>query len=497
MLGFRRQSKRDRGMSIRNLSHEGVEESRNLWHTGGAPARLGKTHKPVVLVMGDSHTQGMYGACYVKLLQAKFPKFHIVNGGRNGEVLESIRRRTGSYLKTYGGDIVGVIILGGTNDCLANLNSSTRTLIRLYNPFLKELPPLTEYTKTLHKLLAMIYSHSASSYIDICCVTPPIIAEFPSSPENVVVDSLCEAIRKTVRDFTHVKNENVRARGSSDSLEKSAGTTGRIHGVISISIEESVEVQDGKAHKQQQQKQQQQQSLQPTHSLINYSSHHRYCPSTSALFPSSSCFGNSKHPKPRLRRRLHCIDFNARMKRHLEEVLGHKTRKAFEPDFFNMCFNSGMSLLSGALVKWDTVSAARGLALHNDGVHLNERAIEPLVNSLSAWLEALQEEIYMQHTREAYASASSGEQLLSSLVSTLKFAEETIRGGEGREAAITAERGKNGSGIDIAERHGDILSMVDSDVEVMPENDTIEASKGVDMAGEASLVRPVMRRALA
>ena len=481
-------------MSIRNLSHGGAGESRNLWRTSEDSTHSGKTHKPVVLVMGDSHTQGMYGACYVELLQAKFPQFRIVNGGRNGEVLESIRRRTGSYLKTYGGDVVGVIILGGTNDCLANLNASTRTLIRLYNPFLKELPPLTEYTKTLHKLLATIYSHSTSSYIDICCVTPPMIAEFPDSPENVVMDSLCEAIRKTVRDFTHSKNERVRSRGGSDSLVSSAGIVESAGGMSNISTKENVEVQDGKAHEQQHH---QERSLQPRHPPTHYPSHHRHRPSTSS-FSSSSCLPHSsKHTHPRLRRRLHCVDFNARMKRHLEEVLGEKPRKAFEPDFFNMCFNSGVSLLSGTIVKWDTVSAARGLTLHNDGVHLNEKAIEPLVTSLSAWLEALQEEIYMQHTRDAYASASPVEQLLTSLASTLKFAEETTRGGGTGEAAIATEGAVKVSRISAAEGHGHGLNRDNCNIQVVAENDTIEARKGVEMAIGASGAGPVMRQALA
>ena len=458
-------------MSIRNFSQKdgGDGESTSLYHASGGSAHPVRKRKPVVLVMGDSHTQGMYGACYVELLQARFPQLRIVNGGRNGEVLESIRRRTGPFLKTHGGDVVGVIIMGGTNDCLANLNASTRTLIRLYNPFLKELPPLTEYTKILHAVLATIYAHSASSYIDICCVTPPMIAEFPGSPENVVVDSLCEAIRETVRDFTRSKKENTRTRGSCSSVGISTdgvGTVGSAGGLSSSSTTgESVEAQDGKAHEQQEQHQH---PLPPRHPPTHHPSHHlqhRHRSPTS--FSSSSSSSSSKHRHPKLRRRLHCVDFNARMKRHLEEVIGDKPRKAFEPDFFNMCFNSGVSLISGTLVKWDTVSAARGLALHNDGVHLNEKAIGPLVDALSVWMEALQEEIYMQHTWEAYASASPVERLSTSLASTLRFAEKTTKGGEGGEAAATkGESGVKGSAVDAAEGRGSVASgRVDSAIE--------------------------------
>jgi len=498
MLRLGRQSKRDRGMSIRNLSQEsGDGGSSTLWPTSGGLAHAGKKRKPVVLVMGDSHTQGMYGACYVELLQDKFPQFRIVNGGRNGECLESIRRRTGPLLKTHGGDVVGVIIMGGTNDCLANLNASTRTLIRLYNPFLKEIPPLTEYTNILHALLATIYAHSASPYIDICCVTPPMIAEFPGSPENVVVDSLCDAIRDTVRDFTHNKRDRARTRGSCSSMGSSTdgiGAAGSGGGSCSTITGDA---QDGKAHEQQQQQQ-----PPPRHPPTHHPSHHpqhRHCSSISSSSSSSS--SSSKHHHPKLRRRLHCIDFNARMKRHLEEIIGAKPRKAFEPDFFNMCFNSGVSLVSGTLVKWNTVSAARGLALHNDGVHLNEKAIGPLADALTVWLEALQEEIYMQHTREAYASASPVERLSTSLASTLKFAEETAKGGEGGEAkaavdvpkAITAESGVKGLGVGAAEGRGGVASGIDNAIDVLANNrgDTVGAGKGGEVAIAVSGAGPV------
>lgn len=79
----------------------------------------------------------MYGANWVDLMRSHHPEFHFVNCGVNGEVLESIRRRVQPTLKHYGDDIVGVVVLGGTNDVLANLNPSTRNLIRCYNPFLK------------------------------------------------------------------------------------------------------------------------------------------------------------------------------------------------------------------------------------------------------------------------------------------------------------------------------------------------------------------------
>jgi hypothetical protein len=47
----------------------------------------------------------------------------------------SIRRRVEPVLRRQQ-DVVGVIVMGGTNDCLANLNASTRRLIAVHNPFL-------------------------------------------------------------------------------------------------------------------------------------------------------------------------------------------------------------------------------------------------------------------------------------------------------------------------------------------------------------------------
>lgn len=393
MLGHIR--KCDRGKSIRKLPQEDMGGSGNWWRKGTTALYPCKVRRPVVLVMGDSHTQGMYGANYVEVLQARFPAFRLVNAGRNGEVLESIRRRTIPLLQAFGGDVVGVVILGGTNDCLANLNASTRALIRLYNPFLRELPLLSEYTKILHDLLGTIYAHEVSSYIDICCVTPPMIAECPDSLENKLVDSVCDEIRATVRRITHKRREkgveNVVTQENKDADGRMEVTTGAgflLPPALSSSELPKTRWAGGKTEERDADDWQHEQG-------------HRHWRARQGHHRSTLTSLGPPHP----RRRLHCLDFNMHMKRHLEEVIADKPRKAFEPDFFNMCFNSGVSLVSGSVLKWDSVSAARGLALHNDGVHMNERAIGPLVDALGLWLEALQEELYMRHTREAYASA--------------------------------------------------------------------------------------------
>lgn len=48
----------------------------------------------------------------------------------------SITNRLEGVLKSHP-DVVGVLLLGGTNDCLASLSPSATTLIRVYNPWLK------------------------------------------------------------------------------------------------------------------------------------------------------------------------------------------------------------------------------------------------------------------------------------------------------------------------------------------------------------------------
>ena len=327
----------------------------------------------------------MYGANYVEILQAKFPTFKIVNCGSNGEVLESIHRRLEPALKAYNELVVGVIVLGGTNDVLANLNGSTHALIQVFNPFLRELPPLAEYPTILRKMLATIYAHKASPFIDICVITPPMVGEIPDSTENLVVDSVCDVIRTTVREFTTKKEEEgahqhkapQESRGTSmtsgqlaDALHEDAGSDAIHHET------------DNKSYASQQHRPR--------------SPHH----------PGPHPPRKTKKP-PRVRRRLHCVDFNARMKKHFESHYADKKRKAFEPAFVNMCFNSSVGLVGGTVLHdWNAVSEARGMALHVDCVHMNEKAIALLVDALSVWLENLQEEVYLEATKAAYAAAS-------------------------------------------------------------------------------------------
>jgi hypothetical protein len=66
-----------------------------------------------------------------------------------------------------------------------------------------------------------------------------------------------------------------------------------------------------------------------------------------------------------------------------------------EPRFLPMCLNTSVAVVGGVLTRsYDAVSDARGFALLNDGVHLNERAVRLLVGLLERWVEDVQEELY-------------------------------------------------------------------------------------------------------
>jgi hypothetical protein len=55
----------------------------------GRSCRPGRgTRRPTIVCFGDSHTQGVYGPCWVDTLQERYPHIRFVNQGINGEVLE-------------------------------------------------------------------------------------------------------------------------------------------------------------------------------------------------------------------------------------------------------------------------------------------------------------------------------------------------------------------------------------------------------------------------
>ena len=137
------------------------------------------------------------------------------------------------------------------------------------------------------------------------------------------------------------------------------------------------------------------------------------------------------------------------MKRHFETHYADKKRKPFEATFVNMCFNSSVGLVGGTVLQdWNAVSKARDMALHVDCVHLNERAIALLVEALTAWLENLQEEVYLEKMKAAYASASprkssvNVDHLSASLVSLGLTKEEEAKAEEKEGATV----GPSGAG---------------------------------------------------
>ncbi len=160
----------------------------------------------------------------MELLQAKFRgQFRLVNCGVNGNMLQSVRQRVEPTLQAFGDDVVGCILMAGTNDALANINPSSRKLIWCYNPppFLPDLPPLSAYPRILEELVATLYAHS-SPFLQIVVLTPPLLGEDPAAPENAAIDQICEAIRGMVHKFTRGQGRG-RGRGVSSSGSSSVG----------------------------------------------------------------------------------------------------------------------------------------------------------------------------------------------------------------------------------------------------------------------------------
>lgn len=222
-----RQRERERGISIRGTVadpepvsprlptlHGGVVWAGREWPagTGGPKAQQ---RLPTIVCFGDSHTQGQLGANWVDLLQSKFmEQFRFVNCGVNGQVLESIRQRVEPTLAAHGPDVVGVIVMGGTNDALANLNPSSRKLIRVYNPHLPRLPPLVDFSRILEELVAAVHAH-CSPFLHILVMTPPLLGEDPDALENEAIDQVCDAIRNIVRKLTKKPRSSTSGGGTS------------------------------------------------------------------------------------------------------------------------------------------------------------------------------------------------------------------------------------------------------------------------------------------
>ena len=78
----------------------------------------------------------------------------------------------------------------------------------------------------------------------------------------------------------------------------------------------------------------------------------------------------------------------------------HHTDKApptFQPEFATMFTSSGLAVVQGLVTSWDAIGEARGLSLHNDAVHLNNKGGKLLTDMLGDWVESMQEEIVLQH----------------------------------------------------------------------------------------------------
>ena len=68
-----------------------------------------------------------------------------------------------------------------------------------------------------------------------------------------------------------------------------------------------------------------------------------------------------------------------------------------------MFASSGVAVIKGLVSSWDAIGEARGLTLHNDAVHLNDRGGKLLTDMLDQWVESIHEEIFMQHHADALA----------------------------------------------------------------------------------------------
>jgi hypothetical protein len=192
-------------------------------------------------------------------------------------------------LQAWGEDVVGVIIMGGTNDALANINPSSRKLIRLYNPFLPDLPALDQYPRILKELVAAIYAHS-SPFLQIVVMTPPLLGEDPDAPENEAIDAICDSIRELVRKSTMPSSSRERRASSSAS---GAQDDGRIETVNAdgtpLVVKEPAAAQG---------EQRPGRASQASHHHQHHQHYHYY-----------------HHPQPHRHRRLHVIDWNRRMRK--------------------------------------------------------------------------------------------------------------------------------------------------------------------------------------
>lgn len=84
-----------------------------------------------VLFIGDSHTRARLGSSYVEKLQHMLQNsdLQLLKFGVDGEPTESIARRVGPILKKHPRP-AAVILLAGTNDCIAQEHSTMQWMYR-------------------------------------------------------------------------------------------------------------------------------------------------------------------------------------------------------------------------------------------------------------------------------------------------------------------------------------------------------------------------------
>jgi hypothetical protein len=91
---------------------------------GGSRATPSQT----VICLGDSHTHGFWGSCWVRTLQQQLPHLRFINAGVDGQPTASIMRRLPGLLRAHPNP-AAVTILAGSNDVIAQ---QSRQLQRFY-----------------------------------------------------------------------------------------------------------------------------------------------------------------------------------------------------------------------------------------------------------------------------------------------------------------------------------------------------------------------------
>lgn len=151
------------------------------------PATFVDDGRPVLALLGDSHTMGRIGADWVTALAADLPEWNLVNAGINGETAQNVRERVPEVLACAPRQ---VILLVGTNDVIGGLHPDWTRMFLKSGAFAAE-PTLEGFEADLSGLVDDLEG------VPVALVSLPPLGRDPDSPAGVRLqehDALVRAV---------------------------------------------------------------------------------------------------------------------------------------------------------------------------------------------------------------------------------------------------------------------------------------------------------------